>query len=178
MQPLDIIDQYYAGNPELREILLKHSQAVMQRSLDICDRHPELQADRLFIAEAAMIHDIGICFCNAPGIRCYGTEPYICHGRLGAELMRKMGYDRHARVCERHTGAGLTAEEIIRQQLPLPSEDFLPESIEEKIICYADKFYSKTRLDTEKTYEQALHSLEKFGTEGVERFQQWHLQFK
>ena len=63
----------------------------------------------------------------------------------------KRGYPQHARVCERHTGAGLTKREIIEQELPLPQQDFLPETTEEKLICYADKFFSKTHLDIEKT---------------------------
>lgn len=45
-----------------------------------------------------------------------------------------------------------------------------PETIEEKLICYADKFYSKTHLDREKTIEQAERSLAKFGGDTLERF--------
>ena len=110
-----IIDQYYPEDTALRHILMIHSRAVMERALAICDRHRELNLDRNFIVEAAMLHDIGICRCHAPGILCYGSEPYICHGRIGAEMLRQAGFPRHARVCERHTGAGLTKTEIIQQ---------------------------------------------------------------
>lgn len=120
-----------------------------------------------------MLHDIGIFKCDAAGILCFGTEPYICHGRIGAELLRSEGFPRHARVCERHTGAGITKAQIIAQNLPLPQQDFLPETMEEKVICYADKFFSKTHLDREKTIEQAENSLSKFGEEGVLRFREW-----
>ena len=120
-----------------------------------------------------MLHDIGIFKCDAAGIQCFGTEPYICHGRIGAELLRSEGFPRHARVCERHTGAGITKVQIIVQNLPLPQQDFLPETMEEKVICYADKFFSKTHLDREKTIEQAEKSLSKFGEEGVLRFREW-----
>lgn len=88
-------------------------------------------------------------------------------------MLRKEGFPRHARVCERHTGAGVTREQIINQHLPLPEQDFLPETMEEKVICYADKFFSKTHLDKEKTVEQAERSLAKFGEEGVLRFREW-----
>ena len=47
------------------------------------------------------------------------------------------------------------------------------QTIEEQIICYADKFYSKTKLTNEKTLEQAIRSLTKFGDEGVKRFTHW-----
>lgn len=168
-----IINKYYPEDNELRHILLVHSRAVADKALAIADRHPELSLDRQFIEEAAMLHDIGIVRCNAPGIQCFGTEPYICHGRIGAEMLRAEGFPRHARVCERHTGAGITRSQIIVQQLPLPQQDFLPETMEEKVICYADKFFSKSHLDEEKTIEQAIASLSKFGEEGVARFREW-----
>lgn len=168
-----IIDKYYPEDNNLRNILITHSTLVMQRAVCICDAHPELHIEHQFVIEAAMLHDIGIFRCHAPSIHCMGDEPYICHGRIGAELMRAEGYPRHARVCERHTGAGLTKHDIISQKLPLPEEDFLPETIEEKVICYADKFYSKTRLNHEKSFEEALRSLQKFGEEGVLRFREW-----
>ena len=182
-----IIDYYYPEDNALKRILMVHSRSVADKALAIADRHPELALDRVFIEAAAMLHDIGIIRCDAPGIQCFGDQPYICHGRIGAEMLRNLPQllifqefhendqllKRLARVCERHTGAGLTREEIIRQKLPLPAQDFLPETLEEQLICYADKFFSKTRLTQEKTVEQAKHSLEKFGAEGVMRFQQW-----
>jgi HDIG domain protein len=168
-----IINKYYPEDNELRHILLVHSRAVADKALAIADRHPELSLDRQFIEEAAMLHDIGIVRCNAPGIQCFGTEPYICHGRIGADMLRAEGFPRHARVCERHTGAGITHSQIIAQKLPLPQQDFLPETMEEKVICYADKFFSKSHLDEEKTIEQAIASLSKFGEEGVARFREW-----
>ena len=173
-----IIDKYYPEDNELRHILITHSQSVAQKALQIVSSHPELRLDAQFIEEAAMLHDIGIFMTDAPGIMCFGSQPYICHGRLGAELLRKEGYERHARVCERHTGAGITKEQIEKQQLPLPHQDFLPETMEEKVICYADKFFSKTHLDKEKSIEKAEKSLAKFGEEGVKRFQEWERMFE
>ncbi len=173
-----IIDKYYPEASRLRDILICHSRQVADRALQICDAHPELGFDRKFVEEAAMLHDIGIFRCDAPGIACHGTEPYICHGRLGAELMRNEGYERHARVCERHTGAGLSRHDIVSQDLPLPHRDFLPETLEEKVICYADKFYSKSNPQKEKTHGQAEKSLAKFGEEGLARFKAWEKLFE
>ena len=78
-----------------------------------------------------------------------------------------------ARVCERHTGAGITKADIVQQGLPMPLRDFTPETLAEKVICYADKFYSKSRPDHEKTIEEAICSLTKFGDAGVARFKEW-----
>ena len=156
-----IIDKYYPREGRLREILLTHSQSVTHRALQIVSLHPELKLDRDFIAEAAMLHDIGIIRCDAPD---------ICHGILGAAMLRAEGFPRHARVCERHTGAGLSSEEICARNLPLPHTDFLPETLEEQVICYADKFYSKSHLEREKTIAQAEKSISAFGEAGLARF--------
>lgn len=173
-----IIDKYYSDNAELKDILLRHSSAVARKALDIADRHPELNLDLNFIEEAAMLHDIGVIKTDAPDIKCYGHEPYIRHGVLGAEMLRAEGMPRHARVCERHTGAGLSLQEIVSRNLPLPHSDLLPETLEEQVICYADKFFSKTRLDREKTIEQAEKSVAKHGEEGLKRFCRWKEMFE
>ena len=154
-----IIDKYYPADNELRRVLLQHSRQVADRALQIAKKHKELPIDVQFLEEAAMLHDLGIFRCDAPSIHCHGTEPYIRHGQIGGELLRAEGYERHARVCERHTGTGLPG--------------FEPETLEEEIICYADKFYSKTHPGSERTVVDAMRSLEKFGWDGVRRFQKW-----
>lgn len=173
----ELIEKYYSDNAPLREILLTHSRSVADMAVAVARKHPELGADEDFLYEAAMLHDIGIFLTDAPGIQCFGTEPYIKHGLLGGELLRKEGLPRHARVAERHTGTGLTRETIERQHLPLPPGDYSPETVEEQIICYADKFFSKSHLERVRTPEQVLHSLEKFGPEGIARMKKWILQF-
>ncbi|MGP1524786.1 HD domain-containing protein [Prevotella multiformis] len=173
-----IIDKYYPEDNALRHILLVHSRSVADKALAIAGQHPELEFDRRFIEEAAMLHDIGIVRCNAPGIQCFGSEPYICHGHIGAGMLLAEGFPRHARVCERHTGAGITREQILVKHLPLPMHDFLPETPEEKLICYADKFFSKSHLDHEKSLEEAETSLAKFGEEGLQRFRTWEQMFR
>lgn len=173
-----LIPQYYPQDDELRRLLLRHSRQVAQRALAIVDRHPELGADRAFVHEAAMLHDIGIFLTYAPKIHCHGTEPYLMHGRLGADIMRREGCPDIARVCERHTGTGITRQQIIERKLALPPEDFLPETIEEIIVCYADKFYSKSHPERERTVEQTAASLRPFGEEGVNKFLKWAAMFE
>lgn len=173
MSPDWLIDKYYPEANELKSILLTHSHSVADKALWIAERHPELSMDKEFLYEAAMLHDIGIFLTDADGIYCFGDKPYICHGYLGADLVRSEGYPRHALVCERHTGAGLSLAEIVAQNLPVPHREMIPVSLEEQVICFADKFYSKTRLDKEKSVEKARRSLERYGAEGVQRFDQW-----
>ena len=177
MDALAIINKYYPEDNELKQILLTHSRSVADKALWIADRHPELELDRQFLEEAALLHDIGVFLTDAPGIHCQGTHPYICHGYLGSELMQKEGYPRHALVCERHTGAGMSLQSILDQQLPVPHRDMLPVSLEEQVVCFADKFFSKTHLDREKSPEKVLKSISRFGEEGVLRFNDWCKRF-
>jgi len=165
-----IIDKYYPDDNRLRGLLMRHSRDVADMALAIAGRHPELGIDMRFVEEGAMLHDIGIFLTDAPDIFCTGKDPYIRHGIDGAELLRKVGFPRHARVCERHTGAGITLKDIDEQRLPLPRQDFLPETIEEKLICYADKFFSKSSPDKVKTLEKAERSVAKHGGESLSRF--------
>ena len=145
----------------------------MNKALSIAKNHPELNADTQFITEAAMLHDIGIYLTNAPSIFCHGKKPYICHGYLGADILRNEGLPKHALVCERHTGTGLSVEDIERQKLPLPLRDMIPISIEEQIICFADCFFSKSGDMTEKSVDKVRDQLSKFGTKTKDQFDYW-----
>lgn len=178
MNPYDIIAKYYTPGSDLYDILVKHSEAVRDKALALARRHPELDLDLDFIAEAAMLHDIGILETDAPGIKCFGTHQYIEHGYLGAELMRQEGYPRHALVCERHTGTGLKLTDIITRELPVPHRELCPVTLEEQLICYADKFFSKTRLDSEDTYERVEKKMQKWGDESVEQLRRWRYLFE
>ena len=98
--------------------------------------------------------------------------PWLFGGGFGEER-RLSAPCFHALVCERHTGAGLSLQDIEEQNLPVPHRDMLPVSLEEEIICFADKFFSKTKLDKEKSLEKARKSVEKHGGNGVQRFDRW-----
>lgn len=177
MDYLKIIDKYYPEENEQKRILTVHSRRVADKALELARLHPEMQLDLQFIEEAAMLHDIGIKECDAAGICCFGTHPYICHGTIGAEMLRQEGFPRHALVCERHTGTGLTLDYILTNNLPLPHRDLVPVSLEEQLICFADKFFSKTHPEQEKTKEAALRSVAKFGDECAEKFNHWCKKF-
>jgi uncharacterized protein len=178
MNPYEIIAKYYTPGSDLYNILVKHSEAVRDKALALANRHPELELDLDFIAEAAMLHDIGILETDAPGIKCFGTHRYIEHGYLGAEMMRREGYPRHALVCERHTGTGLRLVDIIERELPVPHRELCPVTLEEQLICYADKFFSKTRLDSEDTYERVEKKMQKWGNESIEQLKIWREKFE
>ncbi len=177
MNPISIIKKYYTEGTNQYYILVEHSRDVAAMALRIVDSHPEWDVDRAFVEEAAMLHDIGIFLTDADGIGCFGQEPYILHGYLGANIMRAEGYPRHALVCERHTGSGLTAEDIAERGIALPPGIYLPQSLEEKIVCYTDKFFSKTKLHREKKLEAVRRGMLAYGEDSLRRFDEMHVLF-
>lgn len=174
MDPLEIISKYYKPGSKSFNILVTHCNSVVEKALKIADKHPELQADTKFIAEAAMLHDIGIFKTNSPQLYCYGDYPYLCHGYLGSELLVAEGFPVHALICERHIGVGITAQEVINNNLPLPVRDYVPLTVEEQIICFADTFFSKSdELTKEKSLEKVRKSVLRFGQNHIKRFDEW-----
>lgn len=172
-----IIDKYYPAGTTCRGIFVHHSQQVANKALEII-AHCRLDLNPKEVETAAMLHDIGIFMTDAPDIDCHGSEPYICHGIIGADLLRKEGYDeKFARVAERHTGAGLTIDDIVNQNLPLPVKEYCPETLLEKLICYADKFFSKSGAMREKPIEEVISSMSRFSNDTLSRFYALHTVF-
>ena len=170
-----IIDKYYPAETPLRDIYMHHCRSVADKAIQLAHKH-DLPLDSEDIEAAAMLHDIGIFLTDAAGIHCHGTEPYLTHGRLGADLLREEGVPEPlARIAERHTGTGLTPDDIAKlgKLLP-PDRDYMPHTLLEKLICYADKFYSKNGDMKEKSLDRVLSSLSKFGPDAVARFKEMH----
>ena len=178
MDALELIDKFYPRDNDLRRMLLVHSWQVCDKALTVAAHHPELALNRDLLLNGALVHDIGIFLTYAPSIHCLGEEHYLLHGYLGGQLLRKEGLPELASFCEHHTGAGLTKEDIVEQNLPLPEQDFLPVTPEEQVVCYADKFYSKSSLYHFKTFEEIYKGLQRFGQSGAERFKVWYERFE
>ena len=180
MNPWALLEKYYPPGDPAREILFTHSRAVAAKALAVANRlAPGESLDLPFIGEAALLHDIGVRFVHAPSIGCHGDLPYLAHGYKGRELLEAEGWPRHALVCERHIGVGLSAAEIVAQQLPLPARDMIPQTLEEMIITYADLFFSKgdQELTREKGVERVRQGLARFGAENLAIFERWHARF-
>lgn len=173
----EIIDHHYPVGSRRWDIYLRHCGQVARKALDIA-RAKRLDLPEEDIRAAAMLHDIGIFMTDAPSIGCHGSEPYICHGIIGAKLLRELGCPEElAAVAERHTGAGITAREVRDGHLPIPERDYLPVTQLERLICYADKFYSKSGDMQEKPLHVVRASLGKISSESLERFDALHREF-
>lgn len=180
MDPVDIILKYYEPGSKACHFLVHHSRLVAKKAREIAGNAGHLNPDLRFIEEASMLHDIGIFYTNAPKIGCYGYRDYICHGYLGRELLEKEGLHKHALVCERHVGVGITKEDVGQNKLPLPERDMFPVSTEEKIICLADKFFSKSEhdLEHEKDLKKVRQIIAAYGYEKLKVFDEMVLTFK
>ncbi|MBP5586084.1 MAG: HD domain-containing protein [Lentisphaeria bacterium] len=178
IDPDVILKHFYPEDTPLRRLLLRHSTQVRDKALAILANpsRPPLELDAELVSAGAMLHDVGILQCHAPSILCVGTRPYIAHGVVGAEMLRDYGrqygldLEPFARICERHTGTGITAQEVREQGLPIPERDYLPETPGEKLVCLADKFFSKSGDMKEKPVAAVRRSLGKFGPDTLERF--------
>jgi len=175
---LEIILEFYRLGTRLYDIFMDHAEAVTARALSVAERRPHLSPDLEFIEQAAMLHDIGIVFTRAKGLGCRGDAPYVRHGVLGRKLLEDRGYHRHGLVCERHVGVGISKADIQHQKLPLPLRDMCPVSIEEQIICYADKFFSKNGNNRPKSIQAILNTLSSYGPDKDKIFLAWVERFE
>jgi uncharacterized protein len=179
IDPIGIIARYYPPGSRSHRIVLEHGRLVAAKALAAAAAVPEAAPDAAFIESAALLHDIGIFLTRAPELGCHGAEPYIRHGVLGRGILEALGHPRHGLVCERHVGGGLSAREILSRRLPLPARDMLPVTLEEEIICYADKFFSKNGRGParEKTPAEIAAEIAPYGAEALARFMAWHARF-
>ncbi|MBW2966689.1 HD domain-containing protein [Candidatus Woesearchaeota archaeon] len=166
-QCIELLKKYALDEERFKKVL-EHSRAVQRVALRIAEdivangHHVDIK----FLICACLLHDIG-------RFKCPPGKSTIKHGIYGAEILRKEGLDeRYALVCERHLGSGIDKKDIEEQKLDLPLKDYMPESIEEKIICYADSLIFGTK---EGTIEEVIDRYRKeVGEKLVEKTKKLH----
>jgi uncharacterized protein (TIGR00295 family) len=81
----------------------------------------------------ALLHDIG-----------RSQIQTVSHGYVGAGILEKEGVDSIVvDIVRRHVGAGISPEEAV--VLNFPPGDYVPRTLEEKIVCFADKMLDGDR---------------------------------
>ena len=118
----------------------------------------------------SLLHDIGVYRLYDPsGV--LDHKSYIRHGVLGYALLRDLGYpEALCRFCSHHTGMGLSRDDVLGQGLPLPVDDYLADSDEERLVMYADKFHSKTTPPVFVTAVSYASTVRRYGEDKVARF--------
>ena len=124
--------------------IIEHSKAVYNKAIEITEKIIQKGLTTVnigLIKASALLHDIGRY-----------NENSIRHGIVGGELLRKLGYSsKLARIVERHVLGGIS--ERFAKKFKFPDRKFIPETIEELIICYADKLVAGRRsVDLKKRY--------------------------
>jgi uncharacterized protein len=152
----------YATTPPAFDLVYGHSQIVHEVAQQLLDRnHLDLDAD--LVRAGSLLHDIGV-------YRLYGEDgqldqaSYLRHGILGHDLLKAEGLpEALGRFCSRHTGMGLSRDDVQRQHLPLPPGDYRAETGEEQLVMYADKFHSKTDPPVFLTADAYASFVKRFG---------------
>lgn len=164
-----------APSPEAFDLVYTHcgivwriAEQLLGRVDHAFDADHALDAD--LVRAGCLLHDVGVYqLFDASGR--LDHVGYVRHGVLGRDLLGENGFDpRLARICASHIGLGLTADDVRRQGLPLPVEDYLPISGEEELVMYADKFHRKTSPPVFVSADSCARSVRRFGEDKVKRF--------
>ena len=173
-----IVKEFYPEDTPFRKRLLRHGAQVRDKAIAIVEAMGDAAppVDMALVEDACFLHDIGCADCRAPELLCEGLQPYITHGQLGAKMLREYGkrkgldMEPYARICERHISCGLTASEIRHGTLLLYNRDYMPETVEEKLVCLANKFFSRSGDMREKSLIEVRRYLSHQGETAVGRF--------
>lgn len=172
----EFINEIYKNDRPILDFLIPHSESVAKFAVEIAKKK---NADINFVERAALLHDIGIIFTDTPKLHCKGKYHYMQHGIYGRKLLEENGFVREAIVAQTHIGVAITAEHIIKNNLPLPPEDMCPTTLEEEIVSFADKFYSKRTgyLTVKKTLTEVEKDIKQHGNDSYQTFKKWLVKF-
>ena len=109
--------------------IVNHCQAVAMAAKIVTDefRLRGLAVDEPAVIAGALLHDVG-----------RSRVQTVRHGVEGAEILEREGVDaKVVEIVRRHVGAGISPEEA--KALGLPDYDYIPRTLEERIVCFADK---------------------------------------
>ena len=117
-------------------IIINHCRTVSRVAIALAEglRDSGKKLDLDVIRAAALLHDIGRSKTRA-----------VSHGEEGAEILMKEGLDnRVVQAVRCHVGAGISLEEA--RSMGLPGHDYIPRTLEERIVCFADKMVGSDKL--------------------------------
>lgn len=111
----------------------RHSEKVADKAMEISRKIKKAKVDMNLIEIGALLHDVGRTKTHS-----------FKHALIGGKILKERGFsEKLSRICETHILGGLDKEDA--KEVGLPEKDYLPLTIEEKIICLADKHMAGTR---------------------------------
>ncbi len=133
----------YAQNEVVLKLVYEHCQIVTEIA-KWCVEQKHLDVNNDILEAGCLLHDIGTyALFDSKGLD--GNEHnYKQHAIFGAALAIEEGFDeRIADMIRTHVLMGLTKEEIVANNFGMPRKDYIPATIEARLLCYADRFHSK-----------------------------------
>ncbi len=115
--------------------VIRHCIAVAEVAVETADKLSEkgYKINIPLVEVGALLHDLG-----------RSKTHTVDHSLVGAQIAQSVGLPEPVvRIIRRHVGAGITAEEA--EKLGWPKDTYMPQTLEEKIVCYADKIIDKSR---------------------------------
>jgi uncharacterized protein len=163
--------------PSDREILALHRDTAPTRAafesvhahcVIVCQLAEQLftglDVDADLVRAGALLHDVGVYRLD--------SAEYVRHGVLGHALLQELGFPEEVcRFASRHTGVGITRDDVLRQGLPIPVDDYVPRTPEEELVMYADKFHSKRTPPVFVSGDTYAVEVARFGADKVATFQ-------
>lgn len=142
--------------------VINHCIAVTALALKIAAKLQDraIEVDLALVEAGALLHDLGRS-------KTHGVD----HGLVGAEIAQSLGLPQPViDIMKRHVGAGITDEEAT--WLKWPAGNYMPTTLEEKVVCYADK---RVDHDAVTPIEVEIEKLQANGyPEAAERVRRLH----
>ncbi|MDO5862355.1 MAG: HDIG domain-containing protein [Thermoplasmata archaeon] len=108
-------------------------------------------ADPELVTAGALLHDIG-----------RAVDHSIMHAYIGSQIVSAYGLPTEiVDIVRKHTGAGLDEQDV--KEMNLPPADYMPRTLEEKIVAHADNMVSDNRV------VDHMHSVNKLRNKGADR---------
>jgi len=172
---IEALHKKYAPNEKVERLVFGHCQIVTEIA-EWCSDNIQEAVNIELLKTAALLHDIGTYVLYDENGTCVNKRLYPQHAILGAKIVADEGIDPEVvSLIETHILLGLSKEEIIEKPWPLPARDYIPTTIEGRLLCYADRFHSK--YPTFNSYEWLVESLRQGVPKQAKRFEAWAKEF-
>lgn len=168
-QMFSLHQKYTSGNypDKWLELTFTHTEIILKIALQFTKKLKQqgITVNTDLLTKGIYLHDIGIYSCYDEDVNPDKNLPaYIMHGFIGHQILKKEGFPENVcRFASTHTGTGLTKEDIEKEKLNIEIKDYIPVTLEEEILCFADKFH--TKYPSFNTFEEQVKRLEKFGSD-------------
>jgi uncharacterized protein len=178
-QTIEALHRKYAPNDQVYELVFGHCEVVAEIAQWCVGNLAEAERARVdveLLRATALLHDIGTYVLFDEVGKITNHRMYPQHAILGAKILLDEGLDeRIAGAVETHVLLGVTRQEIIEKAWPLPARDYVPQTLEGELLCYADRFHSKH--PTFNGYETFLARLREDMPLQAAKFEAWSQRF-